>query len=185
MKHARQITGILLLAATGCTPIAPSVHKSVLRAGEPQRVVPASSPSPQAVQRVRAETEGTPIEIRWIPDDEMLGQELESAGTDLQLRVSSDQIQTLRRDGSIRISLPEDHPGKSLRKLRLLIRVQMTQERLEKQLANDTWDFSWENADKSAVLVTETASISGKSASVIQDSLVSIHLVLVDRPAQE
>ncbi len=185
MKHARQITGILLLAATGCTPIAPSVHKSVLRSGEPQRVVPASSPSPQAVQRVRADVEGTPIEVRWIPDDELLSQELESSGSDLQLRVSSEQIQSLRREGTIRITLPEDHPGKTLRKLRLLMRVQMTQERLEKQLSNDTWDFAWETADKSSILVTETASVSGKSTSVIQDALVSIHLVLVDRAAQE
>lgn len=185
MMLPHRLSALILIAATGCTPIAPSVHKSVLRSGEPQRVVPASSPSPQSPTRLRPENESTPIEARWIADDETLSLELESGGTDLQLRVSSDQVQALKREGTLRISLPEEHSGKSLKKLRLLMRVQMSQERLEKQLSNDTWDFAWDGADKTSVLISETASTSGKSASVIQDALVSIHLVLVAKSVQD
>lgn len=167
--------------AAACSPIAPSVHKSVLRPVDPQAVAPGTAAgSTSATDAAPEDYKGLPIEVRWVTEDSVLVQELEPRSNQVLVRVASESITKLKSEGELRVELPEVQ-GKSIRRIRLVIRVQMGAERLEKALAAEPFVFGTDKESK-VLTISRTDDGSQKAPSVVpgavQDALVSAHLLI-------
>jgi hypothetical protein len=179
-------SGFLLLAgATGaCTPIAPSIHKSVLKSGDSQRVLPAPSTSPRGdspSQRLNSDSRESQIEVRWVRDDDSLSKELESEVDFSPRKATKDELSLLRKEGGLRIELNVGESdskevdlkeGNKSRAVRVVLRVQLSEERLQALLEEESWSFAWEDSSRKTLVLS-----TGSSKSAIGDALVSIHLI--------
>ena len=117
------------------------------------------------------------IEARWINEDDAWSKELELSSSNRVVKLSPEQMAQLKSDGSLAVSLPEDLALKSLAKVRVLIRVQISSDRLEKAFASESWEFGQEQKE---VRITRQGASAGVS-SPIQEALVSIHVVLEEK----
>jgi hypothetical protein len=175
------------LLASACTPIAPSVHKSVLRPGDSERILPGSSPSPSAAQRLtpsagsrtNLDDQKLLIEARWITEDEALSREIDLTNKAQLIRLSSEQSSRLKAESLFSVNLPEEFANKKLARIRLLVRVQMSSERLEKSLSEESWDFAV--SSKSSEDSSRVLQISHADNSAIAESLVSVHILFEER----
>lgn len=169
----------LVLAQLACTPIAPSIHKSVLRSGDSQRVLPNPSPStqaPQVSQRLSSEHKDSQLEVRWVRDDEQLSDELDSDKVTELKKLSLEEIGRLRKEAWVRVapfddSMDEANAPQSV-PLRIVLRVQMSEERLQEKIAAESWKFWWEDDSR------KTLGISHSDAKgQVAEALVSVHVV--------
>jgi len=184
MKFLRLVPSLaLLITPVACTPIAPSVHKSVLRSGDSQRVLPQPSPSsqaPQVAQRLSSENKESQLEIRWVRDDEQLSDELDSDRVFEIKKLGIDEIARLRKEGFIRLSpfeaAGEESGSHSALPIRIILRVQMSEERLQEKVAAESWKFGWED-DTRKVLAISHSDPKAESKGLVAEALVSVHVV--------
>lgn len=184
MKFLRLVPSLALFQALlACTPIAPSIHKSVLRSGDSQRVLPQPSPSgqaPQVSQRLSSENKESQLEIRWIRDDEQLSEELDSDRIFELKKLGIDEIARLRKEGFIRLSpfeeAHEESGTHSSLAIRIILRVQMSEERLQEKVAAESWRFGWED-DSRRVLAISHSDPKADSKGQVAEALVSVHVV--------
>ncbi len=165
---------VLSLAIGGCTPISPSVHKSTLRPGVGTQIAPKQEESP----------EPTVIEARWIHSEEDLNTALDVHSTAMVVRLSSQYLERLRTEGIAAIDLPGESPHRPADRARILLRVDMESEELERALAEETWSFSWDPARPNTL---EIRSFYGKKpgeSPALPDALVSVHVVLQPAPSR-
>ncbi|MBU6375728.1 MAG: hypothetical protein KGQ59_07020 [Bdellovibrionales bacterium] len=174
MKSSRQKTlaTLCLITLGGCTPISPSVHKSSLRPGEPSQTPP----------KVEAPAGSVPIEVRWINSEENLNAALSGSTSSMVIRLPSSSLERLRTEGVLSVDLPSDMHPKTLEKARILLRVQLPSEELERALALETWSFEWEQSTPSSLEIRSSYAKKSGEATLLPDSLVSVHVVLQDDP---
>jgi hypothetical protein len=96
------------------------------------------------------------------------------------VRIASESLLKLKSEGELQVDLPSVH-GKSIRRIRLVVRVQMNAERLEKTLAVEPFVFG---TDKDSKILTISRADDGSQKApgilpgAIQDALVSAHLLI-------
>lgn len=169
----------LVLAQLACTPIAPSIHKSVLRSGDSQRVLPNPSPStqaPQMSQRLNSDQKDSQLEIRWVRDDEHLSNELDFDKVTELKKLSLEEIGRLRKDAWLRLTPFEDtveeaHAPQSV-PVRIILRVQMSEERLQEKIAAESWKFWWEDDSRKTLGISHS-----DPKGQVAEALVSVHVV--------
>jgi hypothetical protein len=157
MKSSYAFRALLIAAfAAACTPIAPSVHKSVLRPGAPEKVRPSPVPASQDLQRITPERKEGALKVTWVRDDEQLEQEL---GSIPQLKRASDEevaeLKTLSDSRIMVLPLGEDGLFQD-QEVRVVIRVQMASARLEEVRAQEeaAWNF-WVHDSRKAIAASQ------------------------------
>ena len=186
MKPSLALRAVLITAvAAACTPIAPSVHKSVLRVGESENSRASPVPAPQAIQRVVHERRDGTLKVSWVRDDEALEHEL---GSQAPLkRASDEEVAELKQlsDGRIMmLSLPEEGTV-SEQSLRVVVRIQLASSRLEELRPSEeaSWNF-WLHESRKTIAVSQTLEKSQLGASILNVYLVSEKQEKPELPAQ-
>jgi hypothetical protein len=172
----RTFSGALvgLIAVGACTPISPSVHKSTLRPAPSAQIAPKQEDAP----------EPTIIEARWVHSEEDLNSALDVHSTAMVVRLSSQYLERLRTEGVAAIELPSEAPRRATDRARILLRVDLDSDELERALAEETWSFSWDPARPNTL---EIRSFYGKKpgeSPALPEALVSVHVVLQPAPSR-
>ena len=160
--------------SAACTPIAPSIHKSVLRTGDSEKNRTSVAPQPQSLQRLSPERKEGELKITWVRDDESLDEELGPTGA--LKRATDDEITELKTlaDGKLMvIALPEDWKAQD-HELRVVVRVQVASARLEEIRSSEEaeWSF-WLHESRKAVAVSQALEKSQLGAAILNVYLVS------------
>jgi len=163
---ARALPAIALVLA--CTPISPSVHKSTLR--------PGASLAPKA-DAPAAEAE-IPIEARWIRGEKRLNSALDAAEGSVILRLSSFALDRLKAEGRASVEIPAGLSGGQISGVRVLMRVELPQESLERALSEESWTFAWDVKHPKTLEIRADSALESSASSVLGDAVVSVHVVL-------
>ena len=168
----------VLSVALACTPLAPSVHKSVFRRGEPIKSTTGPiAPSPT----VRALLPGSSIlelEAFWVRDDEALTAQLE--GREELRRLSADELKEIQNLGPSVLAHFDPLEGlnpdklKTGRDIRIVARVQLQKARFDELIKTEasSWAFGLDRETGKLSVAHES------EQSVLAGHIVNLYLVL-------
>lgn len=168
-KFSVYVPGVFLLWS--CSPISPSVHKSTI---SPDPVPHSADKTPNTSDIL---LDAAVIEPRWLNLEKNLNTALEAASSNLVLRLSSSSLERLKSEGSVEVDVPAEAKNLHSEKTRILLRVQLESEELERALSEETWKFQWIEGSSRALKIQVTPGKKEQGAPLLPEALVSIHLV--------